>query len=359
MSAAPADVDLDDADGLLEADTDGLLRASAMAGAQVRATAAAVDEGALESVAGGQRPRTVIWLAGRGPAEAAGSLLISALAGRAGEPLVTATEAPPWIGPLDVLIVAGDDPGDPAVVSAAATAVRRGARVVVAAPYLGPLRDATAGRAAVLEPRLGVPDEFGLCRYLAAGLATMAAVDPSTPSAGLAALADGLDAEALRNSAAREVFTNPAKALAERMAGRQVVLTGDCPATLALARHASSVLVRVAGQPVAAVGLGDVVVALRRGILAGRTDPVDALFHDEEIDGPLPGRPRVVALSLADERQVLVARTAGLDDVHLVGAEDVGEAGSAPPAAVRAEEQLATLAVRLEMAAVYRKLAGG
>ena len=52
----------------------------------------------------------------------------------AGEPLVLAAEPPPWVGALDAMVVAGDDPGDPTLVSAAATAVRRGARVVVAAP---------------------------------------------------------------------------------------------------------------------------------------------------------------------------------------------------------------------------------
>jgi hypothetical protein len=78
---------------------------------------------------------------------------------------------------------------------------------------------------------LWVPDEFGLCRYLAAGLATLQAVDPALNS-DLTALADELDAEALRNSAGREVFTNPAKALAERMADSQVVLAGDCVGTL-------------------------------------------------------------------------------------------------------------------------------
>ncbi|MFM9034017.1 MAG: TobH protein, partial [Mycobacterium sp.] len=74
MSSAGTVVDLDDAGGLAEADRDGLLRASAMAGAQVRATAAAVEEGALAQL-DGARPRTVIWLAGRGPAEAAGAML--------------------------------------------------------------------------------------------------------------------------------------------------------------------------------------------------------------------------------------------------------------------------------------------
>ena len=358
MSAPQTTVDLDDTEGLLEADRDGLLRAAATAGAQVRATASTLDEGALELVAGGQRPRTVIWVAGRGPAETAGAMLAAALGGAAGEPIVVAAESPPWIGPLDVIVVAGDDPGDPALVTAAATAVRRGARVVVAAPYEGPLRDATAGRAAVLAPRLWVPDEFGLSRYLAAGLATLHAVDPALP-ADLATLADELDAEALRNSAGREVFTNPAKALAERMSGRQVVLAGDCGATMALARHAAVVLLRLARQAVAAAGLADVMVALRTGITTQFRDPVSSLFHDEEIDGPLPSRPRVLALTLAAERAAVAARVAGFDDVDLVGAEDIGEAGSVAVQTGRPEQQLAVLAVRLEMAAVYLKLVGG
>ena len=48
VNATHASVDLDDAEGLLAADRDGLLRAASMAGAQVRATAAALDEGDLD-----------------------------------------------------------------------------------------------------------------------------------------------------------------------------------------------------------------------------------------------------------------------------------------------------------------------
>lgn len=356
MSLSSACVDLDDTAGLLDADRDGLLRAAAGAGAQVRATAAAVEEGALAALADGSRPRTVTWLCGRGTAEIAGAVLA---AGPAAEPVVVAAECPSWIGPLDVLIVAGDDPGDPALVAGAATAVRRGARVVVAAPYEGPLRDATAARAAVLAPRLWVPDEFGLCRYLAAGLAVGAALH-GLP-AGLDALADELDAEVLRNSATREVFTNPAKALAGRLSGRPAVVAGDSAATLALARHAAAVLLRVAGKPVAGVGLADVLAALRTGVLTGaKPDSTAGLFHDEELDGPLPGRPpRVLALALAADRQLVAARTAGFDDVDLLGCQDVGDAGSVPGSEGGTVAELAILALRLEMAAVYLRLAGG
>lgn len=360
MSASHATVDLDDAEGLIAADRDGLLRAAAMAGAQVRATAAAVEEGALESVRGGERPRTVVWVAGRGTAEAAGAMLASAFNAAAAEPIVVTPEAPTWLGPLDVLIVAGDDPGDPTLVAAAGTGVRRGARVVVVAPYEGPLRDTVAGRAAVLEPRLAVSDEFGLCRYLAAGLAVLHSVNPGLP-ADLATLADELDAEALRNSVGRDVFTNPAKALAERIRGRAAALVGDCAATLALARHGSAAMLRIAHRTVAAAGLADAVTALRAGVATSPSGPDDALFYDAELDGPLTPQLRVMALALAAERTVVAARVAGLADIDVIGAEDVPDlAGAAEPVGVqRPERQLAVLATRLEMAAVYLRLVWG
>ncbi len=361
-------IDLEDAEGLVAADREGLLRAASMAGASVRSVAAAAEEGALDSLRIDDRPRSVIWVAGRGTAETAGAMLAATLAGVADEPIVVAGGAPPWVGPLDLLIVAGDDPGDPALVETAATGVRRGARVVVVAPYEGPLRDSTAGRVAVLAPRLAVRDEFGLCRYLAAGLAALQTVD-SHLRIDLALLADELDAEALRNSAARELFTNPAKTLAARVSGRRVALAGDCAATIALARHGSSALLRISHQVVAATALADAVVALRATSGQGDTaSSVDALFHDEDIDGPLPERLRVLALTLAAERTVVAARVAGLHDVDLIAAEDVpdapgGPAGTAASPATtgagRPEQQLAILAVRLEMAAVYLRLVRG
>jgi hypothetical protein len=365
VNGTQSTIDLDDVEGLLAADRDGLLRAASMAGAQVRATAAALDEGDLDSLKSDQPPRTVIWVAGRGNAETAGAMLSATLGGSVSAPIVVASEAPPWIGALDVLILAGDDPGDPALVSAAATGVRRGARIAVVAPYDGPLRDATAGRSASLAPRLWVRDDFGLARYLAAWLAVLQVVDPGL-GVDLNALADELDAEAFRNSAGRELFTNPAKTLAERMSGRDVVLAGDNAATLALARHAAAIMLRITHQAVAAVGLGDALVALHGGM--GRDSGVDreqSIFHDEQIDGPLPQRVRTFVLATDAERPVVAARVSGLDDVDVINAGDVPEAlgmvdapaAVAPPG--RPEQQLAMLAVRLEMTAVYLRLVRG
>jgi hypothetical protein len=364
-----ATINLDDTEALLAADHEGVLRAVSMAGAQVRATAAAAGEGALDSVRRDypeHPPRTVVWVSGRGTAATAGTVLAAALGGSTAAPVVLTADAPPWIGALDVVIVAGDDPGDPALVTAAATGVRRGARVVVAAPYEGPLRDSTAGRVAVLEPRVWVPDEFGLPRYLAVGLAVLAAVDPAV-RIDLPELADALDAEALRNGAGRELFTNPAKALADRIFGHDVALAGDCAATLALARHGSAVLLRIGRTAVAATGLADAVVALRAQLAAAPED----IFHDDQIDGPARNRLRVLALTLFAERTVVAARIGGLDNVDLVGAGDVPAApgvaenpvepaGLPPPGGPgRTEQQLAVLAVRLEMTAAYLRLLRG
>ncbi|MEO6794909.1 MAG: TobH protein [Mycobacterium sp.] len=364
-------VDLDDTEALLAADHDGALWAASMAGAQVRAVAAAVNEGALDVVRSDgldYPPRTVIWVSTRGPAATAGTLLAATRGDAARQPLVLAAEAPAWMGALDVLIVAGDDPGDPALVAAAAAGVRRGARVVVAVPYEGPLRDATAGRVAVLEPRISVPAEFGLPRYLAAGLAVLAAVEvgDAGTQTDLNALADHLDAEALRNSAGRAVFTNPAKILADRIVGRDVALAGDCAATLALARHGSAAMLRIGLATVAATGLVDAVSALRARTAAGR-DVAD-IFHDEQIDGPAGDRVLALVLTLAAERTVVAARTSGVSDVDLVGAGDVPRAPEESVGPVEApsptgpgsiEEQLAVLALRLEMAAAYVRLLRG
>ena len=153
------------------------------------ATGAAVEEGALESIVGGQRPRSVIWLAGAVRRRRPGGT-IGILGATAGEPWCPRRGVPPWIGPLTCWWSPVTIRLDPALVSAVAVAVRRGARVVVVAPFEGPLREA-GGPAAVLAPRLYSPEDFGLTRYLAAGLATLAAVDPAITT-DLPVLADEL-----------------------------------------------------------------------------------------------------------------------------------------------------------------------
>ncbi|MFE3319808.1 tobH protein [Nocardia sp. NPDC059195] len=387
MIAGTPVFDLDDAESLAAADTGGALRSAASGGAQVRATAAAVAETSLIERLSDLRPRSLVLVAGSGRAARAAGLLVATLGDRAGLPIVPVTSLPPWVGPLDVVLVAGDDAGDPRLIDAVDRALRRSAEVVIAAPNEGPLRAVAAGRAIVLEPRVPVLDHNRLLRFLAVGIAVLRGVDaqrsgPATPD--LTALADMLDAEALRDGPTNEVFHNPAKTLAARMHGVGVVLAGDSPAAVELAGHGAEVLLQSAGKLVSAADLADAVAAVGRlAATTGGTAPgFDPLFHDEELDGPAPvDRVRVLALSVhpdqaAARRKLAVfeGAGAGLVDADLVHADvDVLQSQLADPGAAiertAAEsaaggghgselEQLAVLALRLDMAAAYLRLTG-
>ncbi|MEV6255986.1 tobH protein [Nocardia sp. NPDC051929] len=384
MIAGTPVLDLDDAASLEAADAGGALRSAASGGAQVRATAAAVGEDALARLAD-LRPRSVVLVSGSGRAARAAGLLVAALGDRAGLPVVPAAALPPWVGPLDVVLVSGDDAGDPRLIDAVDRALRRGAEVVVAAPHEGPLRAAAAGRAAVLEPRVQVLGYNRLLRFLAAGIAVLRAVDPQRTGAAvpeLADLADVLDAEALRDGPHNEVFHNPAKTLAARMQQRGIVLAGDSPAAAELAEHGAEVLLQSAGKVATAVDLAEAVAArTRMAEAAGESAPdFDPMFHDEELDGPAPvERVRVFVLSADRDRAAARRRIAvfggeggNLVDADLVNADvdllHTEMTDPAAPAHTHAEEsaqangteleQLAVLALRLEMAAAYLRLLG-
>ncbi|WP_225724953.1 MULTISPECIES: tobH protein [unclassified Nocardia] len=384
MIAGTPVLDLDDAASLQAADAGGALRSAASGGAQVRATAAAVGEDALARLKD-LRPRSVVLVSGSGRATRAAGLLVAALGDRVGLPIVPVAALPPWVGPLDVVLVSGDDAGDPRLIDAVDRALRRGAEVVVAAPHEGPLRAAAAGRAALLEPRVQVLDHNRLLRFLAAGIAVLAAVDPGRAGAAvpdLTELADVLDAEALRDGPQNEVFHNPAKTLAARMQQRGIVLAGDSPAATQLAEHGAEVLLAAAGKVATAVNLAEAVAANPQMTeAAGQSAPgFDPLFHDEQLDGPAPvERLRVFVLS-ADPDQVAARRRlavfgggSGLVDADLASADvdllhtEFTDPGAPAPAEEPRSgtghggselEQLAVLALRLEMAAAYLRLIG-
>lgn len=91
MTAVSSLVDLDDSDALIAADREGSLRSAALAGAQVRAVATAVDESVLERLAD-LRPRSVVIVTGDGRSSRAASLLVAALGDRLGVPWSEAPE---------------------------------------------------------------------------------------------------------------------------------------------------------------------------------------------------------------------------------------------------------------------------
>lgn len=366
MTAPSMYVDLDDADAVLAADSVGALHSAALAGAQIRETAAAVAEGVFSPLEG-MNPRSVVLVAPSGPAARAAGLVAAILAPTAGVPIVRSSSTPPWVGPLDVVVVAGDNAGDPSLAASVAAAVRRRSEVVVCAPDEGPVAGAGAGRVLPLPPRVRVLEQNSLPRYLAAMGSVVAAVDRSSSIGDLDALADAVDAEIARHHASVEVFANPAKGLASRMRGRRVVLTGDSVVSTEVARHGAAVLLRVAGA-VAAVGeLSDVAAAVHDA--ATSPDPVgvpvDPLFHDEQIDGPRPADPlRVLAVSTDPDDTSVRRRVAVLGEVDVVRADEPGDSGgSGEPSAVGAASvvlrQSLVLAARLESAAAYLRVTAG
>ncbi|WP_405485477.1 tobH protein [Nocardia sp. NBC_00511] len=379
MIAGTPVIDLDDVASLEAADAGGVLRSAASGGAQVRATAAAIAEDALTRLTD-LRPRSLVLVSGSGRAARASALLIAALGDRTSMPVVPATTVPPWVGPLDVVLVSGDDAGDPRLAESVDRALRRGAEVIVAAPDEGPVRAAAAGRATVLAPRVPVLDQNRLLRYLAVGMAVLAAIDPHRVGPlvpELNALADLLDAEALRDGPQNEAFHNPAKTLATRLLQRKrLVLTGDSPAAAVLAAHASEVLLATAGQISTAANLSETIAAHARLVeAAGVSAPgFDPLFHDEQLDGPAPVEQVRVFVVSSDPDQMTVRRRlgvfgadAGLVDVDLVTVDPEPTAATAAvgtpegqPAPVRGSEleTLAVLMLRLEMAAAYLRLLG-
>lgn len=347
---------LDDRERIAAADTQGLLRASAAAGAQVRATADAADELAGEPWPG-FRPRAMV-LAGRpGPGAAATDVLVALLADSVRIPVVCSEVVPAWAGALDVVFVHSEDPGDVAMAESVHAAGRRGASMLITAPDEGPLAAAAAGYGVLLAPRVPVPPGFGFPRVLAAGLWLLDALGMRT--ADLAGLAAALDVEAAGSQPAKESFVNPAKSVALRLADRTPLLWGLDPVATAATRCAALSFAAYAGVVCdaesydAALGMP----ALR--LLAQRATQGAGIFEDPygdqegDPDGWCAGGTpvRLVLLGALPGREVDARRAAAEDRFAGVDVQAMHEelVDSGADAAVCA----AVLGLRFELAALY------
>ena len=368
---------LDDVDALTAADREGLLRSAALAGAQVRAVAEARSEGAGEALAG-LRPRAVVLVTGvRAVARHAAELVVAATAPRIDVPLAIVPALPGWIGPLDVVVLLGDDAGDPQLSDAAARALRRHAELVVAAPVEGPLAEAIDRRAFTdFSPRVKVAHGFELPALVAALIGTLDALtgvrrQPAPPE--LRELADALDAQALADQPSQESFHNQAKTLALRITGRPVVWAGDTAAAAAVAAHAATTLLTVAGAVGVAADAAGAVAELHRAALAPRVRPaVDPLFYDPDFDEQPPDEvPRLLLVSTRTRRWLAQQQIAALPDADVITegddtamlAPDPTAGPPATPAELLTDEPgdlrgYLLIAARITRAGVYVRLGG-
>ncbi|WP_086825871.1 SIS domain-containing protein [Allokutzneria sp. NRRL B-24872] len=341
---------LDDPRRLQAVDGGGLLRAAAMAGAQVRATEEAATEGDIERMIGRDRPRALVLLTRPGVGPASAQLLAALLGPACPVPVVLSDVVPGWVGALDLVIAHTDDPGDRVLAESVELATRRGARMVITAPEDGPVAQAAAGRALLLPPRIPVPGALSFARVLAAGLITLSTL--GLLRADLGALADELDREAERDHPMHESFVNPAKSLALRLADRTPLLWGLDHAATAVAAHGALALASFSGVVADVAGYPQAVIrpALHRAAVSA-TSQAD-IFADPDDDEGVP--PRVLLLAVSQGPVADAARRAASESLR--GADVI-----APAEEVTGDEALraALLAVRFDLASLYLGLAAG
>ncbi|AVM64765.1 MULTISPECIES: hypothetical protein [Dietzia] len=351
-------VDLDDPEALRAADATGALLHASMAGAQLRAVATAVEGGALDGLTG-FRPRAVVWVSGRSDRARQAAGVVAALAVEAGgpavPPLVHAGTLPAWVGALDVVLVSGDDAGDPDLAAAIDAAAGRGAAVIVDVPREGLVSEAGRGRASWLEPLPYLPPHRGVLRHLAAGMAVLTALGARGLDVGAAADAVDVELEGIGPELATPV--NPAKLLATSVAGRDPLVWIHADAVSAACCDRAVAAFCDAGRITAASSVGD---AVRAGAerAQGRppVDPLADLFHDEELDGPREDmRVRYLGMVLNADEDIVRLAAGPLADVEWVtdrGRDTVGDA----PAPLSGK--VAAHMARTELSAAYLLVGG-
>jgi hypothetical protein len=351
VSSAVDDTLLDDLGRLSEVDSDGLLHAAALSGAQVRATVEAAQEAGIARLAGAQ-PRALVLITRPGLSPAVAKLLLALLGKACPVPVVLTDTAPTWLGPLDVVIAHTDDAGDTELAESIDRARRYGAGVVLTAPEDGPVAAAAAGQAVLITPRVPVPPGFGFSRALAGGLIAVTTLELLRTDLGM--VADELDREAERGHMQHESFVNPAKSLALRLAERTPLLWGLDDVATSVAIFAAQVLgthtdlvCDVAAYPQAASR-----TALHRA--ATRASAVHDIFADPDDLDPAQVSPLRVFL--------LAVSAVATDPVRRLAVDAFPTADVLAPAdEITADETTyaAVLALRFQLAALYLGLAAG
>lgn len=351
-------IDLDDTEALRASDATGALLHASMAGAQVRAVASTVADGVLEPITG-VRPRAVVWISGRSARARQAAAVVTALAGAVGgpsvPPLVQAARLPAWVGALDVVVISGDDAGDPDLADSVEAACRRGAAVVIDVPREGPVAESADDHVLWLEPLPYVPPHRGVLRHLAAGMAVLTALGATGMDTAVVADAVDTELEGLGPDLATPV--NPAKLMAMSVAGtdRLLWIHAD-PVAEAFCARAVAAFVDV-GRITAASTVSDAVrAAAERAREGAPVDPLASLFHDDQLDGEWADRPvRHLGMVLdADEEFVRLA-AGPLVDVEWITDRGRDTVGDAP---TPISGKVAALMARTELSATYLSVGG-
>ncbi|MFC8077317.1 SIS domain-containing protein [Streptomyces sp. NPDC057307] len=311
---------LDAPDALARVDHRGLLLGAAEAGARVRTAARHAAEAGIEQLNPEGRPRAVLF-AGSGTAALGVADLLGALAGAAApvtllRPTGVAPAAgalrwalPGWAGPVDLLLIATTDGGEPGLALLAEQAYRRGCTVVAVAPRQSPLSEAVDGTHGLAVPMAPTPQEQYEEIQAASPGALWALFTPllslldrvgllTAPASTLQLVADRLDSTAERCGPAIATYSNPAKTLAAELADSLPLIWTEGTAAAPAGRRFAAVLAELSGRPALAAELPGALPAhglLLGGDFAGGAADPDDFFRDR-VEEPQALRARVVLL---------------------------------------------------------------
>ncbi|MFJ6658035.1 SIS domain-containing protein [Streptomyces sp. NPDC091377] len=370
---------LDTPEALAGADTRGLLRGAAEAGARVRTAARHAVEAGVTALKPDGRPRAVL-IAGPGAAANCAADLLGTLAAPAGPVIRLAPtgvapvagalrwELPGWSGNLDLLLLATPDGTEPGLGLLADQAYRRGCTVVAVAPAHTPLADSVAAAHGLFVPMATAPYEQDEPEELAASAPGVlwALLTPllvlldriglvTAPPEALERVADRLDRIAERCGPAVVAYSNPAKTLAAELADALPVIWTEGSSAGPAGRRFAAALAELAGRPALVADLPEALAAhsaLLAGPLAASADPDD--FFRDRVEEPPALHARVVLLRDRPLGGLTAAPAAR--DLALSHDTPISELEPEPGAEL---ETLAELIATTDFAAVYLALATG
>jgi hypothetical protein len=362
---------LDSADRLAEVDREGLLRALATGGAQIRESLTLTAEADVAGHLAGLRSRSVLLAAD--PAADDVAVVLAALAGgpAAAAPVVRhdGPVLPSWAGATEVLLAVAHSPTDRMVPALADTAARRGLTVLGVGVVDSSLHEACGRNRAPFVPlppgRHPRAALWGLLAPLVVAAATLGLLTPPAdddppggaqpPAEDLTRAADLLDSLAERCRPSSETFGNPAKSLALDLGESLPVVWGTSASAGAAARRLAGLLAGTAAHP-ALWGTLPGAAARLGGVLAAGAPAPDDLFRDRVDEAPAV-RPRLVlvrdAAEPVDVRRLVERLATDLAERGVPVTEVAADEGAGPVG------RLASLVGLLDFTAVYVGLASG
>jgi len=252
---------IDSEEAIAALDSRQTLRGLATAGAQVREAVALSEEGGIEKVAGGERPRSVLVASLGGSAVVCDVLELLA---EPGSPVPVSIRRnlplPGWVGPLDLVIAVSQSGRASGPLALAAEAGRRGAALLTVGAADSPLAEVCA-RARGVHIALGRgrattrTSLWSLLTPVLLGAGHLGVIDVGERV--LMDVADRLDEQAEACRPAAESFVNPAKVLATDLSEGVPVVLGDGALNGVAARRAVAMLARTARFPAMAGELPD------------------------------------------------------------------------------------------------------